>query len=370
LEEELYVGFRSLASRLAILAIGGLVAACTAASTPAPTQAPTPAATTGASPSAATGELPKPEKASVKLGMAAGGEISTFAQIQASQLKLFEKYGLAVELVSFEGSAKAVGALQAGQVEIAITDFGSTLSSQLTDVKLVAVGSNATTLTDDLVCLSAIKGAADVKGKRVAVSTFGGVSHAAALLALKALNLGPTDAAITQVGGQGARIAALKGGSIECGIVDKNSSGPLVAEGMNIVASIWKPPTQPFGRSAMIVTKTFLAQNPNTVLVALAASLEGQNTIWTDTMGSATRWGQWAQIDATKALPFVTDFQAVGNRSMNFKDEAFTNAQKVIAAVNPDIIDVKITDAFDRSLLEKLVQIGFYSKINNPVTAP
>jgi NitT/TauT family transport system substrate-binding protein len=356
----------------AIALIGALVVGCAQGSTPAPTQAPTStaAATGAASPSAAAGELPKPEKASIKLGMAAGGEISTFAQIQASQLKLFEKYGLAVELVSFEGSAKAVGALQAGQVEIAITDFGSTLSSQLTDVKLVAVGSNATTLTDDLVCLAAIKTGADVKGKRVAVSTFGGVSHAAALLALKAINLGPTDAAITQVGGQGARIAALKGGSIDCGIVDKNSSAPLVAEGLNIVASIWKPPTQPFGRSAMITNKTFLAQNPNTVLVALAASLEGQNMIWTDTQGSAERWGKWAQITTAAALPFVTDFQAVGNRSLNFKDEAFTNAQKVIAAVNPDIIDVKITDAFDRSLLEKLVQIGFYTKINNPVTTP
>jgi NitT/TauT family transport system substrate-binding protein len=372
-EEEHDVRLDNLAQRLGALAlISVLIVGCTAAATPVPTTAPAPTsgATSGASsPTAATGELPKPEKTSIKIGMAAGGEISTFAQIQASQLKLFEKYGLNVELISFEGSGKAVGALQAGQTDMGTIDFGSTLSSQLTDVPLVAVAANATILTDDLVCLAAIKTAADVKGKRVAISTFGGTSHAAALLSLKALDLKSTDAAITQIGGQSARIAALKGGSIECGIIDKNASGPLVAEGMNVVAKVYEPP-QPFGRSAFIVRKDFFAQNPNTVLVAVAASLEGQNLIWTDVPGSAQRWAQWAQTDVAKATPLVTEFQTVGNRSLNFKDEAFVNAQKVIATVNPDIIDVKISDAYDRGPLEKLVQLGFYAKIGNPVTTP
>jgi NitT/TauT family transport system substrate-binding protein len=366
------VRFQGLAYRLGILMTGGILAACTAASTPAPTAAPTPTAgaTSAASPTAATGELPKPERTSVTIGLAAGGEISSFAQIQASQLKLFEKYGLSATVSTFEGSGKAVGALQGGQVDIGVTDFGSTLSSQLTDVPLVAVGSNATSLTDDLVCSAAIKTAADVKGKRVAISTFGGVSHAAALLALKSLNIGPTEASITQVGGQGARIAALKGGSIDCAIVDKALQADMTASGLNIVASIWKPPTQAFGRSAMIVRKQFLQQNPNTVLVALAASLEGQNLIWTDSVGSAQRWAQWAQIDLARATALVGDFQAVGNRSLMWKDEAFVNAQKVIVAVNPDIIDANVADAGDESLLQKLVQIGFYAKINNPATTP
>jgi hypothetical protein len=38
--------------------------------------------------------------------------------------------------------------------------------------------------------------------------------------------------------------------------------------------------------------------------------------------------------------------------------------------VNPDIIDVDINKAMDRSLLQKLVDLGFYTKINDPVTTP
>jgi ABC-type nitrate/sulfonate/bicarbonate transport system substrate-binding protein len=315
------VRFDHAARRLGALAVvGSLVAACAGASTPAPTAAPSSAASpagTAAASVAPKGELPKPEQTAIKIGFSAATEVSSFAQIQASQLKLFEKYGLTATLLTFEGSAKAVGALQGNQVDIAIADAGSTVSSQLTDVPLVAVGSNATSLTDDLVCQAGIKTAADVKGKKIAISTFGGVSHASALLALKSLNLGPSDAVITQIGGQGARIAALKGGSIDCGIIDKAVSADLVALGMNITTSIWKPPVQPFGRSAIVVTQAYLAKNPNTILAALAASLEGQNMIWTDTTGSSQRWAQWAQIDVAKATPLITDFQSVGNRSLN-----------------------------------------------------
>jgi NitT/TauT family transport system substrate-binding protein len=358
----------SPASRLAaVTVIGSLVVACTAASTPAPTAPPTAAPTAAATATAAPkGELPKPEKTSITIGFAAGGEPSSAAAILAGLDKIFDKYGMSVTLTSFEGSAKAVGALQGNQVDIGFTDSGSAMSSQLTDVPLTVVGINAVILTDDLVCQSAIKTAADVKGKRIAISTFGGTSHAAALLSLKALNLGPTDASITQVGGQGTRIAALSGGSIDCAIVDKNIEADMIAQGFSITASIWKPPTQSFGRSAMLVRKEFLKSNPNTVLVALAANLEGQNMIWTDAAKAARLWAQWTQSTEAKARPLIDDFVTVGNRGLNWNEGAFTNAQKVIAAVNPDIIDVKPADAYDRSLLKMLEDIGFYDKIGNP----
>jgi ABC-type nitrate/sulfonate/bicarbonate transport system substrate-binding protein len=314
--------------------------------------------------------LPKPELSAVRIAITAGGEVSSIGPIQASQLRIFEKYGLKSELIQFEATARGAAALQAGQVDISISEGGSALNSQLTDVPFVAVAVGATTLTDNLVCQSSIKTAADVKGKTVAIGGFGGPSHAAALLSLKALNLGATGAVITAVGGQSARIAAIQGGSVACGIVDKNLEADMVSQGFSIVASVWKPPVQPFPRTALLVTEDFLAKNPNTVLVALAAILEGQNLVWADPAGSAQQWAQWAQITVDRATALVKDYQTVGNRSLMWPAEAFTNAQKVIAAANPDIIDVKITDAFDQSLLQKLVDIGFYQKIGNPATTP
>jgi NitT/TauT family transport system substrate-binding protein len=366
------VRLHHLARRLGVLAvIGSIVVACGPAATTAPTTAPTPAGSApGASASAAAkGELPKPEQTTLRLGTSAGVEMSQFAGVQAVMLKLFEKYGITATVTAFEGEAKAVGALQAGQIDIGLAGSGSAISSQLTDVKLVQVGVSATILTDDLVCIPAVKGAADVKGKKVAISTFGGTAHGSGLLLMKALGLSATDAVFTQIGGQSARIAAVKSGSVECAVVDKIQQPDMIAAGLNIVGKVYEPP-QPYGRSGISVRKDFLQQNPNTVLVALAAILESQNTIWTDTPGTIKRFAQHIQTDEAKAKPNVEDFLNVGNRSMMWKDEAYINSQKVIALVNPDIIDVKPSDAYDRSLLQKLLDTGFYAKIGNPATTP
>jgi ABC-type nitrate/sulfonate/bicarbonate transport system substrate-binding protein len=353
----------------ALFVTAAIAAACTAASTPSPaaqSTAPSSAPSVAAS-VAPKGELPKPELTTLRLGFSAASEMSQFAGIQASMAKIFDKYGITTTVQSFEGEAKAVAALQAGQIDVGISGPGSTMSSWRTDVPQVIIAINASFLTDDLVCGPSIKTGADVKGKKIAISTFGGTSHASALLALKSLKLSATDAQITQVGGQTARIAAVKGGSVDCAVVDKVLQPDMKAAGLNIVTNVYEPP-QPFGRSSTAVTKAFLDKNPNTVLVALAAIVEGQNLIWTDTDGTAQRFAQYLQIDVAKARPQVVEFQSVGNRSMMWTDEIFTNGKKILASVNPDVIDVDQSKAQDQTLIKKLVDNGFYAKINDPAT--
>jgi ABC-type nitrate/sulfonate/bicarbonate transport system substrate-binding protein len=352
------------------LAVGcALFTACTAAGTPSPAATATaPAASSSSAASAAPkGELPKPELTTLRLGAAAISEMSQFAFIQAVGLKLYEKYGITATATGFEGEAKAVGALQSGQIDIADAGPGSAMLSQLTDVPVILIGMTATILTDDLICRSSIKTAAAVKGTKVAISTFGGPAHASALLALKSINLSVSDVQLTQVGGQTVRIAALKSGSVDCAVVDKVLQADMIAAGLNVVAKVYDPP-QAFGRANIVVTKSFLDKNPKTVLVALAAILESQNLIWTDTEGTAQRFAQSSQTDIVSARSQVVDMQTIGNRSMLWTDEAFINNKKLLASVNPDIIDVDIAKAQDKTLLQKLLDDGFYAKIGNPAT--
>jgi ABC-type nitrate/sulfonate/bicarbonate transport system substrate-binding protein len=351
----------------AIAAIAIVVGACTTSATPSPAAtAATTAPTAEASPTAPTGELPKPEQTNLKVGLSAGGEMSQFSGELASSQKIYDKYGLNVEVTVFEGDGKAVSALQAGQIDIAFTGTSSAISSQLTDAPYVILAVNAMVVTDDLVCQSAIKTKADLKGKKIAISTFGGSSNASALLAVKSLDMALTDVVITQVGGEGARVAALVGGSIDCAIVDQVREPEMTAQGFSILVQLKKAAIA-YGRSGVGVLKDWLAKNPNTALNVVAAILEAQNLIWDKPDVAAADFATFTQIDADKATTQVKDFQTVGNRSLMWTDEAFKNAQKVIAIINPDIIDVNLADAYDRSILEKLVDLGFYAKIGAPV---
>lgn len=357
----------------ALVAVASLaLAACGSSTTPEPSTATTaPTATTAATsgPTAEPGALPAPELTSIKIGLSVT-EMSEFAPTFAQKLGLFAKYGITnVDISTFEGDAKVMGALQAGQIDIGFNGTSSVISSQLTDAPAVAVGVEAVILTDDLVCQAGIDSADKVKGKTIAISSFGGTSNGSALLSLKALGLSATDGVMTIVGGQSSRLAALAAGSVDCAVVDSNLESQMIDQGFSIAAKL-KDSGISWGRAGMDVLKEWAAKNPNTLLVALAATVEGQNAIWTSTDAATIAYAEFTSLSQDDARAQVLDFQDIGNRSMTWTDEAFNNPRKVLAAINPDVVDVDVTSAFDRGPINSLITGGFFDKIGNPIPNP
>lgn len=346
-----------------------VLAACSGSSaTPAPSATATPAASPsdGASPSAPAGfqGFQPPEQASIKIGLS-NTEMSEWAAIIAVEQGILEKYGIKAEYSIFEGDAKVIAAVQAGQIDIGVNGVSSVISSQLTDVPLVVMGVNAIILTDDIVCQAGIDTADEVKGKTVAISTFGGTSHGAAMLGAQALGLKSTDVVYTQVGNQTARIAALQGGSVDCAVVDTNKQAEMLGLGFSIAVELKKAGI-PWGRAGFQSQKAWVEKNPNTALIIVAAFLEGQQVIWEDPDSVIELHQKVTQSSPEEAKLQVEDFQTVGNRSTNWPDEAFMNPRKIMATVNPDVVDIDITTAYNRSFLEKLNLMGFHEEVGAP----
>jgi len=348
-----------------VMAAGIAVAAC-GGTTPAASSAPTTAAS--AAPSAALGQLPVPELTKVRIGISTPTEPVQFAETLAERLGFYKKYGITtVEVTGFEGDGKALQALVADQVDFFVGGASTAINSVVTDTPVKVISMNSTTLTDGLFCGAAIKTPADVKGKSVAISTFGGTSHGSALLMLKGIGLTDKDAVITQTGGEGVRIAALKGGSVGCAVVGMSQEKAMKDLGLNLLIDLSKAKLQ-WGRSGLMAKTSFLAKNPNTALVVVAAALEAQNSIWTDTATATAKFVDWAQVKADAADLVMKDFLTYGSRSMTFTADAFVAPRDVLASVNPAVKDVDVTKAFDLSYLQKLQTIGFYQKNNIPTT--
>jgi ABC-type nitrate/sulfonate/bicarbonate transport system substrate-binding protein len=108
------------------------------------------------------------------------------------------------------------------------------------------------------------------------------------------------------------------------------------------------------------VTEEWLAENPNTATVVAASVLEAQNLIWTDPDTASEYYAEFTQSSVEDAKALITEFQEIGNRPMTWSDEAFENPKAVLATVNPAMEDVPVTDAFDRSVLQGLIDSGFY----------
>jgi NitT/TauT family transport system substrate-binding protein len=349
-----------LSRSLGLFATALLIAACSTpgAATTAPSVAPSAAPSGDASPSAATGELPTPEKTDIKMGLSVT-ETSQFAAELAKRAGIYERNGLNVETTVFEGDGKVMQALQAGQLDVGFGGTSAFVTSQTTDVPVVGLAVNAVILTDELVSTADVKDAESLKGKCVAVSTFGGTSHGAVILSLEALGLTPDDVVITEVGGQSARIAALQGGACAAAPVDAARHQEMADLGFNFLVNL-KEEQLPWGRSGLGVTEAWLAENPNTATVIAASVLEAQNMMWTDADTAAEHYAEFTQSSVEDAKALIIEFQGIGNRPMTWTDEAFENPKRVLAAVNPDMADVAVTDAFDRSVLQNLQDIGFY----------
>jgi ABC-type nitrate/sulfonate/bicarbonate transport system substrate-binding protein len=359
-----------LSRTLGILATAILIAACSSpgAATTAPSTAPSTepgaSASGDTSPSAASAELPTPEKTDLRIGLSVT-ETSQFAAQLAKMAGIYEKNGLTVETTVFEGDGKVMQALQAGQLDIGFGGTSSFITSQTTDVPVVGLAVNAVILTDELVSTKDVTDAATLKGKCVAVSTFGGTSHGAVILSLEALGLTPDDVVITEVGGQAARIAALQGGACAAAPVDAARHDEMAGLGFNFLVDL-KKEKLPWGRSGLGVTEAWLAENPNTATVVAASVLEAQNMMWTDPDKSSEFYAEFTQTSVDEAKALITEFQEIGNRPMTWSDDAFENPKRVLATVNPDMANVPVADAFDRTVLQGLQDSGFYEAMGIP----
>lgn len=354
---------------LVLLAVATLILSACADGGPAATDGDadpatgSPDATAPATDGAAT--LPEPELDSIQIGLN-GTEASQFALAAATMLGILEENGITAEFSTFEGDGQVAAALQSGQLDFVSIASAVPISSQLTDAPMVALGVTAQVLTDQIVCIEGVETPEDVVGGRVAISTFGGTSNGAALLGIEAMGLTTDDVTITQVGGQGERIAALEGGSIECAVVDANLQSDMEAQGFNILADLKTAGVQ-WGRSTLATSKEWLEENPNTALVVVASALQAQNMYWTEPETMAEAFAELNQIPLEDAMAQVEDFQEIGNRDLMWTDGAFENPQEILASVEPDIAEVNVEEAYDRSVLQQLVDMGFYEEHGIPI---
>ena len=373
---------RRLSVSLAAVAL--TVSACgSSGSTPAPTaspaaSAPASAATSAAPSSAASAPasaaasaasmtLKAPETTTLRIGLSAPTEVVQYAEKLADTVGYYKDLGFtSITVTGLEGDGKVVAGLVAGALDMGVMSASATLTTVNTDVPTVIVAMNSVKNTDSLVCQGNIKSAADVKGKTIAVSTFGGTSHGSVLSTLTTLGLTASDVTITQVGNESTRIAALKAGSIGCAPIGDELNDQMKGFGFNILADLATSDVQ-WGRSGLVMSKDFMAKNPNAALDVVAASLKAQNYLYTNTSDTYQPFADFSGSTLADATTNVDAFVKVyGQRSMGWADQALTIPQQVLATVNPAVATVDVTKAEDRSLLQSLWDGGYYAQIGDP----
>lgn len=135
--------------------------------------------------------------------------ITTVGVYFALEKGYFKQEGLDVEVLPHPGSTIVVRALLAKQVDIALTDPGSTFNALSSSAPVKIISGPVDRGTDSVVAESSISSVRDLRGKRFAISDPGGQQHNQIRLLAGKAGINPDDIQFLAVGGPNDRAQAL-----------------------------------------------------------------------------------------------------------------------------------------------------------------
>ena len=191
----------------------------------------------------------------------------------AKDLRLFEKYGLDVELV-YVGGARPVQAMLGGSIDVSQAGGASIVSAAAQGADVVILGTVFSRLIFAVHAAPQIKNVNDLKGKSIAVGNVGGNSYFAGQLFLSRVGLVPNkDILVRPVGGTQEVFTALQHGQVQAGVMTPPTTAIASRMGFRQLFDI-ENLDLPFPTVSVASTRRFADENPETILNVLRATAE------------------------------------------------------------------------------------------------
>lgn len=186
---------------------------------------------TAPSPSAAApGSPTAPPRVSIKVNWTAqtGANSGLWTAVEAGY---FKDENLDVELVNIPSSSRSIAALIAKEVQLGTADVGNVVDAVAGGGGVKAVLSVTNRLVFSVMTKPEIKAPADLKGKRVGITTPGSSTHTAGLQALKLWGYTERDITFVPLTEVPNILAALITGQIDAGVVSPPTNTRAKASG-------------------------------------------------------------------------------------------------------------------------------------------
>ena len=282
----------------------------------------------------------------------------------AKDTKIFEKYGLDVDVVLIESGTITIQALIAGETDIAMGGGTVAVSSAISGSDLVSIASIESRLPYGLLAQKDIKTLDQLKGKRHAISRFGSVADLGSRLILQKFGLVPDkDVTLLQIGGTSTRLAALSKGTVDSTILTPEFFLVAKKAGFTILVD----PTQykiDFPQLEVITTRSFLKSRPDVATRYMRAILEGIHNYKQDREGSIRALSKYLRINDREALEEVYRIYYEIYPAIPYPSPAAIQTQLTwMAERDPRAKAAKPEQFIDASVLREIEKSGFVSRL-------
>ena len=273
---------------------------------------------------------------------------------------LFKKYGIDTELILITGGPAAVSALINGDVDLDLRAPVAALQAMAHGVKLTFLVSQSNTLDYDVVTRPEINDVKQLKGKRVGIIRFGGISELMVRYLFQRLGLDPEkDIQIIQVGQ--ARLISLEKGALEATVLSSGESYYARRMGFHVLDM----PTLPFFGSAIVATPAWIAKKPDTVQRFLKGYLEGARFFLREKAKTLAYLKDFLRLTDADALEVTYKTHPQHEMGLRpFPDMAAAKATiDIMGTRDPLVKKIKAEEIFSLQPLAELEKSGFIKQL-------
>jgi NitT/TauT family transport system substrate-binding protein len=276
----------------------------------------------------------------------------------------YKQEGLNVETIFILSSPTAAKATLAGDISISAQNSQVVADSGLAGGDLVSIGAVVNIVPFYMMAIPEVKTVADLKGKSVGISRFGAASDFGTRMFLAKHGVEPNkEVAFVQIGGQPEIAAALSKKLIAGAAMSQPMAAVAEQQGARLLANMVNDEI-PFVHLSITTTKRFVKEKRPVVKAFLRAYARSVHFIYTRKEETLAIFQKYTKVKDPKILNATLQY---GYEFMEkiplVKRAGFQVTLDEIARTNPKAKQAKPEQFYDNSIVQELVDEGFFSKL-------
>jgi len=221
-------------------------------------------------------------------------DISFLTAGLASKRGFFRDEGLDVEIIRMNANV-SITALSTGDIDYTMI-FASVVRGALRGMPMKVVSSYMDSSTHLLIARPEYKSLKDLKGKTLAVSTFGATSDVAARMMFKQGGVDPErELKIIPLGAERSRYTALREGIVDVAVLSPPADSEATRLGFNVLSRFFEHFKLPF--TGLGVNTKKLKEKPDEVKRMIKAALRANRFVRQNREGTIQTLMDWVHVD-------------------------------------------------------------------------
>lgn len=221
---------------------------------------------------------------------------------ETKEARLFEKYGLDVELIYIAGSSMVVQSMLAKEIPISEIAIPAVVQANLAGADMVMLAGPNHKPGQKIMVKPEIKAIEALKGKKIGISRFGTSDDFLLRYALNQWNLrADRDVALIQLGGSPEILAGLSSGTVDAGLLSSPLHLRAAKLGFPVLADLSNSGIDYQG-AGVVTTRSFMRENPDTIRRYVRAYVEGLHRLKTDKSFSLKVLAKYTRIAEPEML--------------------------------------------------------------------